>query len=219
MNKKVVLPVLIIISLIIVGIVGWQLYSNQNIPDRQATIIANTPIPTESPEQSDFTASFEIYTNGTKRIFTDVKYHNQSQNVFIQNSDPSTIYVKTAGTTWADFFETLPFSLSKLVNMKYFYLGRNDIRENLDLSSGWFRDILESQPPIPVVGDFIGSISDLSDPLLGIVARTTGMCGDVKEQLDIYFDPEDENATWEPGEWGIVKDILVQRYLIEPGCL
>jgi len=100
-----------------------------------------------------------------------------------------------------------------------FYLGRNDIRENLDLSSGWFRDILESQPPIPVVGDFIGSISDLSDPLLGIVARTTGMCGDVKEQLDIYFDPEDENATWEPGEWGIVKDILVQRYLIEPGCL
>jgi hypothetical protein len=112
-NKKVVLPVLITISLVIVGIVGWQLYSNQNIPDRQATIIANTPIPTESPEQNDFTASFEIYTNGTKRIFTDVKYRNQSQNVFIQNPDPSTIYVKTAGTTWADFFETLPFSLSK----------------------------------------------------------------------------------------------------------
>lgn len=113
MNKKVVLSILISISLVIAGIVGWQLYSNQNIPDRQATIIANTPIPTESPEQNDFTASFEIYTNGTKRIFTDVKYHNQSQNVFIQNPDPSTIYVKTVGTTWADFFETLPFSLSK----------------------------------------------------------------------------------------------------------
>ena len=113
MNKKVLLPIIIAISSVIVGLVGWQLYSNQNISDRQTTIIAPTPIPTESPKQNDFTASFEIYTNGTKRIFTDVKYHNQSQNVFIQNPDPSIIYGKSAGTKRTDFFKTLPFSLSK----------------------------------------------------------------------------------------------------------
>ncbi len=59
-----------------------------------------------------FTATFEIFTNRTKRIFTDSKYHNQSQVVFIQDSDPSIIHVTQPNITWDYFFKTLPFSLT-----------------------------------------------------------------------------------------------------------
>lgn len=65
-----------------------------------------------SPAPTDFTASFEITTNGTKRTFTQSMYHNQSEDVFIENSQPNTVYVKKSGTTWNDFFKTLPFSLT-----------------------------------------------------------------------------------------------------------
>ena len=108
MNKKAVLFVFVIVILAIIGVAGWRLYTNQN------QNIQNIPvISTKTPKPRDFTASFEIYTNGTKRTFTAVMYHNKSPDVFIQNPDPSIIYVKKAGVTWADFFQTLPFSLNK----------------------------------------------------------------------------------------------------------
>lgn len=66
-----------------------------------------------TPDSTPFTASFEIYTNGTKRIFTAAMYHNQSDSVYIQNPDPSVVHVTASGTTWNDFFKTLPFSLYK----------------------------------------------------------------------------------------------------------
>lgn len=113
MSKKIVLLVSIIFVLVTTGIVGWQYYSNKNFPDRLSPVITNPPIPTESPEQNDFTATFEIYTNGTKRIFTEAKYHNLSPDVYIENSNPSLINVKKAGITWDNFFKTLPMSLTK----------------------------------------------------------------------------------------------------------
>lgn len=70
-------------------------------------------ITSPSPLPSNFTARFEIFTNGTKRIFTDAMYHNQSTDVYIEKSDPHRIIVKNSGTTWSDFFSTLPFSISK----------------------------------------------------------------------------------------------------------
>jgi hypothetical protein len=66
------------------------------------------PIP-----ETDFDARFEIYTKGTKRIFDDFKYHNQSVNVYLEATDPSVVNVKSTGITWDDFFKTLPFSLDK----------------------------------------------------------------------------------------------------------
>jgi hypothetical protein len=60
-----------------------------------------------------FSARFEIYTKGTKRIFTSSMYHKQSPSVFIQADDPSRIYVTQNNIHWNDFFETLPFSLNK----------------------------------------------------------------------------------------------------------
>lgn len=70
-------------------------------------------VPEPAEEFEPYTASFEIYTNGTKRIFTQAMYHNQSEDVFIESSDPSIIKVNKENVTWSDFFETLPFSLTK----------------------------------------------------------------------------------------------------------
>jgi hypothetical protein len=115
MNKKSRLLSLIIVVLIIIGIGGWRLYNNQNqiTPAGQTNDSEGIPVSTEVPETDDFTATFEIITNGTRRIFTSAMYQNQSTDVFIQNPDPSIVYVKKAGITWADFFETLPFSVNK----------------------------------------------------------------------------------------------------------
>jgi|GEM_PF-2610715 len=59
-----------------------------------------------------FTATFSIATNGTVRVFTDKKYHNQDDNVFITSVNPQFIQVKAPNITWADFFKTLPMKLS-----------------------------------------------------------------------------------------------------------
>ena len=79
----------------------------------QVNSAENSPTESEPPRIEDFTASFEIYTSGTKRVFTQTMYHNQSTDVFIENPDPSVIRVKKLGITWDDFFKTLPFSLTK----------------------------------------------------------------------------------------------------------
>lgn len=62
---------------------------------------------------ANFTATFEIYTLGTKRIFTQAMYHRQSEDVFLTNDDPSIVHVQKPNTTWTQFFDTLPFSLNK----------------------------------------------------------------------------------------------------------
>jgi len=97
---------IVFLCFIVIGFIGWQSYGKQDNLNEQI-------VPTMTPEPTDFTASFEIYTNGTKRIFTAAMYHNQSPDVFIQSQNPSIVYVTKTGITWAAFFETLPFSLTK----------------------------------------------------------------------------------------------------------
>ena len=104
----------LVIAMLLVGVV---LFVGSRVGNYKSPYIDNStaisPDPSESTRIKDFTATFEIYTNGTKRIFTQSMYHNQSTEVFIENPDPSVIHVKKAGVTWAGFFETLPFSLTK----------------------------------------------------------------------------------------------------------
>ncbi len=64
--------------------------------------------PQSLSDQKGLSANFEIYTLGTKRIFTDSKYHNRSEDVYIKADDPSKIYVKGADVKWSDFFNSLP---------------------------------------------------------------------------------------------------------------
>jgi hypothetical protein len=68
---------------------------------------------TPAPTNTNFTARFEIYTNGTRRVFTNAKYHHQSPDVYLEATDPNLIQVKKDTITWGDFFETLPFFLTK----------------------------------------------------------------------------------------------------------
>jgi len=107
-HGKTMKKVLFIFCVLVVlaGIIGWQLYGKQRNANERTIITAPS-------EPTDFTASFEIYTNGTKRIFTAAMYHNQSPDVFIQSQDPGIVHVKKKGVTWTDFFETLPFALTK----------------------------------------------------------------------------------------------------------
>ncbi len=60
----------------------------------------------------DIQASFTIYTHQTLRFFSDPKYHNLSPDVYIEADNPSLIKVKKQGTTWGDFFSTLPMKLT-----------------------------------------------------------------------------------------------------------
>lgn len=85
---------------------------NQTQPTKIS--VSQTPSPTiDAPKNVDYKARFAIYTNGLKRIFTASMYHNLSKNVYIEASDPSIVHVKKDGTTWMNFFMTLPFKLNK----------------------------------------------------------------------------------------------------------
>ena len=70
--------------------------------------------PTSQADQSvDFTATFAIITNGITRNFNASMYHNLSPDAYIQGSDSTIVHVKKTGVTWADFFNSLPFKLTK----------------------------------------------------------------------------------------------------------
>lgn len=69
------------------------------------------PIPSQTPENIDYTASFQIFTNGTKRSFTAAMYHNLSDQAYLTSDDPEIVYVKSK-ITWQEFFDTLPFKVT-----------------------------------------------------------------------------------------------------------
>lgn len=74
----------------------------------------NSPTPSPAIEQpTNITASFTIKTGNITRIFKAEKYHNQSEDVYIEASDPTVVHVKKQGITWADFFNTLSMKLTK----------------------------------------------------------------------------------------------------------
>jgi len=101
--------IFLVIFLAGIAFVGLLYFGNQ----KPRQVQNEAPVEAQEVTQTDFTARFEIYTNGTKRVFTSAMYHNQSQDAFIQNPDPSVIYIKKPGITWDEFFKTLPFSLDK----------------------------------------------------------------------------------------------------------
>ncbi len=112
MNK--IIPISLIIIILLFG--GYFIFSNSyknsgDITNQQVSLSEGTE---SSPltQKVDKKASFAIFTNGTFRIFTAAMYHNLSQNVYIEASNPNIVQIKKAGTTWNDFFVTLPFKLT-----------------------------------------------------------------------------------------------------------
>ncbi len=150
MNKLLsevrVLLLVCVCSVVLSGcsIAGDKEVVSDTLPN--ATVPAPVSQVTSSPLPVDFIARFEIYTNGTKRIFSDEKYHNQSTDVYIEKLDPHVIFIKKSDVTWNDFFGTLPFSVKKdcLVTgtqqtfcttdekKLYFYLNGLDTPDALD---------------------------------------------------------------------------------------
>ena len=107
-NEQVKTKALLLL-LVLAGIAGLLLFRSKS---------ADPTVPSSPKETTDampvsFEASFEIYTNNTKRIFTDSKYHNQSEEVYLEATDPSTVHIRAKGITWGDFFATLPMKLTK----------------------------------------------------------------------------------------------------------
>lgn len=70
--------------------------------------------PEENFETSvDYHASFLVFTDGIRRVFTAPMYHNLSEDVYIEAANSAVVHVTKRGITWRDFFATLPFSLTK----------------------------------------------------------------------------------------------------------
>lgn len=102
-----------LLLLIPLALIGGYLLLNKTKPavEEQNTTPTISVTPTE--EAVNYKATFSIVTNGTTRIFTDSKYHNLSEDVYIEASSPNTVVVKKSGVTWDYFFRTLPMELSK----------------------------------------------------------------------------------------------------------
>ena len=112
MNKPILITVVVIAALLL----GVFYFFSNNLPQKSnsnTTTITSTLSPTPKSAEQSYTATFEIYTNGTKRIFTDSRYHNLNDSVFLTAESPTTIQIKDENTTWKYFFDTLPMELTK----------------------------------------------------------------------------------------------------------
>lgn len=105
---KTPIAIIVIISFVLVG--GFLLINKT--PNKSQEITNPEPNPSIQTK-TDIKASFIIITDTITRNFTNPKYHNQSEEVFITKDDPSIIFVKKSGITYTDFFNTLPMKLSK----------------------------------------------------------------------------------------------------------
>lgn len=102
---------LVITAIILSVLIGGFLLFNQT-PNSSPEAPSSSITPSVQTK-TDIKASFTIMTNAITRNFTNPKYHNQSEDVFITRDNPSVIFVKKSGITYADFFATLPMKLNK----------------------------------------------------------------------------------------------------------
>lgn len=105
--KKVTLIIIILIAILIFSYFFSSSIINENPSSESQPVINNID------NSVNYKAKFLIYTNGTLRIFTDPKYHNKSNKAFIEPDSPNTVTIKESGTTWRDFFTTLPMKLEE----------------------------------------------------------------------------------------------------------
>jgi len=108
--KNIFVFVAMIISAVILSGCGTTQLSpeaeNQSSPEKKAQDLV-------VEKEIARTARFEISTEGTKRVFTQAMYHDQSPDVYLEARNPQLVQVKKADISWDDFFKTLPFSLTK----------------------------------------------------------------------------------------------------------
>jgi len=92
--------------LLLLGVIVLTVVVVSNFPKKELA----QPAERETNEEvtTPFTASFEIYTLGTRRDFSATMYHNLSEDAYIDSAPPYSVVVNRASTTWQEFFDTLP---------------------------------------------------------------------------------------------------------------
>ena len=101
---------ILIIIAAFVAIVSAIIYLNK---PQTPQITPQSPTPTPfSEEKVNIKATFTIITDNITRSFKAEKYHNQSEDVYLETSDPTVIHIKRSGITYDDFFKTLPMKLT-----------------------------------------------------------------------------------------------------------
>ncbi len=105
----------IVVIVILISLFGFIFFSSkQAVPNSSSSESGSSQqtIENSATPITDIQASFAIFTNGSFRVFTAAMYHNLSQDAYIDASNPNIVQVKKSGTTWNDFFSTLPFKLT-----------------------------------------------------------------------------------------------------------
>lgn len=94
-----------------------KFYKKPQTASTTNTQSANTDTTNSISEQkfSPYSASFQIIINGETRTFTDSRYHNKSEVVYIppEGSRQVQVVVTQPNVSWADLFNTLPMKLSQ----------------------------------------------------------------------------------------------------------
>lgn len=93
---------LVVGTIIVLGI-GIVLFLNSKSIQNPNTTALPTQTPSittsSTPKPTDITASFTIITDKITRSFKAAKYHNLSEDVYINPSDPTVVHVKKKGIT------------------------------------------------------------------------------------------------------------------------
>ncbi len=110
--NKVVGIVVVAILLFLSGIIFYSKKSTSPGISKTQDALPLETSETPTPPITNMKASFAIFTNGTFRVFTAPMYHNLSQEVYIDASNPNIVRVEKADITWDDFFSTLPFKVT-----------------------------------------------------------------------------------------------------------
>ena len=99
---------------VVLGIYFIQNYVNKSFKEN---LVSDTPAQdlnvTEAPENKENKSAFAIFTNGTFRPFTALMYHNLSPYAYITAENPNVVIIEKEGIMWKDFFNSLPFELTK----------------------------------------------------------------------------------------------------------
>ena len=112
--KKITLILVVVGLVIVMAIFLIQKYVAESFDKR---FVSDTPRQDlrldESREEYEIKAAFVIFTNGTKRDFSALMYHNLSPDAYITAANPNIVTVTKKGIMWQQFFDTLPFKLTK----------------------------------------------------------------------------------------------------------
>lgn len=100
--------ILLFIILVVTGYLIFKIVIPARWPSEMELVNTTLNSPNPSVQNQLQLASFLIFTNGTKRDFSDTKYHYQSDAAFITDANPAIIEIVKPAITWGEFFATLP---------------------------------------------------------------------------------------------------------------